>query len=535
MGIDKIAGASVDLLILITALTFITLLAFIAHRRYITITDISNSSGQAGLDLRMKQLSEDFRLAVGAQLENTRRALQRYYMKVHGSASDRCYVLILPDMKDALINRPDDTLLSLASSLEAGASRDVASQMKALGAVIARPRGATVNATLYTPASGRLGISVEVVSPASRFARRHLLSETQAPDPRTSLPARVEMLIQPAARYAAIELAVWVLLRRKRLAWRRGGRRREGLAHNMAGLLMSASAREFPGFAKQLRESAREELKAAAVLLTGEHQPHYNLAMVSEAEGLAAADRDSRHRFFVTALNEYSEAEQDCQYLAEPARNGLIRRIQVGRTRTELVSGFAQYRDKAFDWLGSQPLDLALDCHPEERERGWPLQIPLRRQGKLALDQLSAECLYNSACIYAMAADVAAKQDDQAHQDDWDLHARRLLGAALALDTGDRYLWARAGGDPDLQRLWRLSSHFPEFKDRLRETAPADGRLGWKSIDDVKQQVDRIRTEVGWQALQSRQPGVRQRMLRLAHLVTGRRPAAGRSRPRTAA
>ena len=535
MGIDLIAGAAVDLLFLMRALTFITLLVVVAHRRYITITDICNASGQTSLDLRMKQLSEDFRLAAGAQLENTRRALQRYYKKVHGSVSDRCYVLILPDMKDALINRPDDTLLSLAASLEAGASRDVASQMKALGAVIARPRGATVNATLYTPADGRLGISVEVVSPASRFARRHLLSETQAPDPRTSLPARVERLLQPAARYAAIELAVWVLLRRKRLAWRRGGRRREGLAHNMAGLLMNASAREFPGFARQLRESAREELKAAAILLTGEHQPHYNLAMVNEADGLAAADRDTRYRYFVSALDEYSEAEQDCQDLAEPARNGLIRRIQVSRTRTELVSGFAQYRDKAFDWLGSQPLDLALDCHPEERERGWPPRIPLRGPAKLALDQLSAECLYNSACTYAMAADASAKQNDQAHRDDWDLHARRLLGAALALDTGDRYLWARAGNDPDLQRLWRLSSHFPEFKDRLRESAPADGRIGWKSIDDVKQQVDRIRTEVVWRTPPSRQPGVRRRVLRLARLVTGGRLAAERSRPRAAA
>jgi hypothetical protein len=488
MGIDQISARVIDGLLLITLLTALVLLVLTGRRRHITIADISNGTGRTDLNDSMADASVSFRLNVGTELENVRAIVLDYQNKVR-NVPDRSYALTLPEMKDALIANQDTTLASLLTSLEAGPSEGFAAQFQALAQLVTRSRGATVTATVYLPDRNgdRLRIAVEVVSPGSAFAKRRLL-EAAEPNPHLTLAERIDALIQPAARCAAIDLAAWVLQRPKRFPVPGGGRRRSGLAHNMAGLLMQVSADRFGSFAEYFLQFALDEFKAAAAKLPHDYQPHFNLATTQEGEAVAAVSRD-QYSHFMSAVSEYRAAEQTAGGIADPAGTTIQRTIRIRLVRAELISDVPRLRDEALRWLRDQRLKVDLDCCFKRHRRPWPIRAIRPGQDEIVLDKLTADYLYNSACMYAIAAGMTRRAD-------WDKHSRRLLGTALVIDAGEGDLWDLVSNDSDLKPL---SWHLPEFLAVLRKALP-DCPAEEVPLPEIVKLVDDARTAAGWHA-----------------------------------
>lgn len=524
MGLEQITSAVVDLSVISATVIIIILTIVLSRRRHVTIAEVSNGTGRTDLDRYMDGVSAEFRLAVGREMGNTVETVHRYHEKVLGDVADRCYAPDLPEMRDALINRQDDTLDRLAASLENGSAKSFAAQLQSLGGAVARPRGATVTATIYQQEAdgARLGIAVEVVSPASHFAQRHLLWETRKPARKETIPARIDTLLKPAARCAAIELAAWVLQRRprrfslrhrSRLQLPRRSRWQEGLARNMAGLLMNASAENFNDFAERFHEFALDEFKAAVTLLPKEYQPHYNLAKANEAAGRAASNGNEHYKFFAAAVGEYAEAATASEKLSVQGRADVLRKIEIGRLHAELVSDITRLRKNALKTLAARRPDVAADWPAGNAGKSRRRTAGGRGTARSTLDDAAAECLYNSACVYALAADATDRDyrtirddRDRTIRDGWDRQARRLLGAALVRDGSHRYLWHRAGEDRDLRRL---AYHLDEFMARLRDSL-VDDHPGPEEIDKIVKMVDTAGAESGWVArdsMSARRPG----------------------------
>lgn len=490
MGINQADAWLPVIVVVVTVLTVLAIVMLTARRRHVTIADLANGTRRAEFDESVAGSSVAFRLAVGTQLEQTQEAVREHHNKVRPDTPDRGYAVSLPEMNGALISHQDDTLATLLASLDTGPSRSLAAQIQAISQLVARPHGATVTATVYQPEprDDRLAIAIEVVSPGTRFAQRRVLQEENEPDPGTTPAERIGALLQPAARCAAIELAGWALRRPGRWPSPRGGLRREGLARNMAGLLMNASAEEFESFAMSFCRFAREEFKTSISLLPGKYQPHCNLAIVCEAEGKSATGQD-RYKHFKAAVDEYRAAMKDARRLSGLPTQAVQRKIMVRRVRAELVSGIPRFTDPALRWLEAQPLKLEADCRLERPPRRKPNWLWPAGPPRPVLDKQTAECLYNSSCMYALAADAAGR-------DDWDRHARQLLGAALVLDSADheRYLWSAAEGDPDLRRL---EGHFEEFLDCLLDALPESYTDGM-DIGDIVKMVDEAAALAQW-------------------------------------
>jgi len=319
--------------------------------------------------------------------------------------------------------------------------------------------------------------------------------------------ARIDTLLRPAARCAAIELVAWVLQRsprrfslryKNRQQLRHRSRLQEGLARNMCGLLMSASAEDFDDFADRFREFALDEFKAAVTLLPKAYQPHYNLAMLNEAAGKAATDSGERYKFFAAATDEYDAAMVVSERLPDPGKTDVQRKINVGRLHAELISDIPKLVDNALGKLAGA------EGEPDFAAN-WPARRPERRRRrneaehdavKSTLDDATAECLYNSACVYALAADGATGRDFGTTRDGWDRHARRLLGAALVRDGSHGYLWSRAGTDRDLRRLtYRLDDFMAQLRERL-----VDGHIDPHDPTQIMKTVDQAAVAAGWVA-----------------------------------
>jgi hypothetical protein len=491
MSLDHVSAQIIGVLTILMLIMLLVVPMVTASRRHITIAGISNGTGHAELNEAMTGASVNFRLAVAAQLERVRTMVLDYHRKVR-NAPDRHYALYLPKINTSELNHQDFTLNSLVTSLEAGLPQGVASQLQALSQLVVRSRGVNVTATLHRldPENSRLGIEVEVVSPGSQFAERRLLQEPKEPNPDMALAERIDALIQPAARCAAIDLATWTL-RRPRYSFLGGKRRREGLARNMAGLLFSASASG--PFAAFFQQFALAELRVAADLLRDDYPPHFNLATLREAQGEVTAGH-SQYRAFMSAVSEYRAAGKAADRLPEPARAAVKRTIMVRLVRAELVSGIPRLRHDALNWLREQRLKLQLDCHFKRQRRPWPIRIIWPGNDELVLDTLTADFLYNTACMYAIAAEVTGRSD-------WDQHARRSLGTALMIDAGEGDLWDRASIDPDLKRL---SGHLAGFMRILREALP-DCRADEVPLTEIVKLVDDIGAAAGWHAA----PGAR--------------------------
>lgn len=486
-NIDQISARLIDVLLIISFFTALVLLVLTGHHRHITIGEVSDDTGWDQLRVPMLGASAEFRFSVSAQMETVRK-MATDYQKVVQHAADRCYAATVPALKAALIAYQDTTLASLLTSLERGPSQGFAAQFQALGQLLARSHGATVTATIHliNRKEGRLGIAVEVVSSGTNFGRNRLLMEPEEPDQSMMLAERLDILIQAGARCAAIDLSAWALERPNRIPFPGARQRREGLAHNMAGLLMKASASEFDLFAKDFLQFALDEFGVAKDRLPRHYQPYFNLAGVREARaGTVSEDPASD---FIAAVKQYKKAEDAAGRLPEPARTGVRRMIMIRRVRAELISDVPRLRQDAVEWLRDKQLEVRLDCRYKLPRR--PLGLVGLGKGEMVLDSLTADCLYNSACLYAKAADMTGRGD-------LDKHARRLLGAALVIDAGEGDLADQAKDDPDLDRL---SWHFPQFIKVLREAPLPDGEIKKEWLSEIVTIVDDACAAADWRA-----------------------------------
>jgi len=484
-GILSIIGIAISVLLAPLALI---LLIRNGYRERITITNVCNGTGRAELEASMADVSANFRLVVEAELERVRKMVLKYHRKVQ-SAPDRCYGLELPDMRNAVIANQDDTLASLLTSLDDGARGGFAGQLQAVAELIVQSRSVTVTAILHQPDQhdDRLGIAVEVACTGHPFARSRLLWEADRADPQSALPERIKELIQPAARCVAIDLASWVLRRRARFSSGGGRRQREGLAENMAGLLMKASSETFARYANYFLRFARDEFLAAADKLPQDYQPHFNLAAVHEVAGKSAAGKNIRYGAFMSAVREYRVAERLAGRLPDPAKTTIKRTIKVRMVRTELVSDIARLKREALTWLWEQRLKVELDCRTNRPRLQGPIRIIRPSHDQIVLDGLTSDYLYNSACMYAIAASITRRPD-------WDHHARRLLGTALVIEADGGGPWTRANNDPDLRQLaW----HLPEFMEVLREARP-DSPADEVPLSEIVQLVDDVAQAACW-------------------------------------
>lgn len=486
MGIEQISARLIDGLLIITFLTALVLLAVAGRRRSITIGEVADGTGRNELKEPLSDASARFRLNIGTQLEKARKTVADFQEKVK-DAADRCYALEIPDMKGALIAYQDSTLASLLTSLERGPSQSFAAQFQALAQLLFRSRGAAVTATIHLVDrnTGRLGISVEVVSPSSSFVRRRLLVEEGELDV-AAVPQRIDEVIRAGACCAAIDLSTWALQWPSRLRYLGGRGRRAGLAYNMAGLLMNDSAKRFGRFAVDFRQFACEEFEAAIRHLPNEYEPHFNLASVREDQGEYSDDQQSAK--FISAVNEYCQADHAAGGLPDPARRSIRRTILVRKARAELISGISRYRKEALEWLHGQPLEITLDCRYKMPAKQW-LRLSVRHpKSEIVLDRLTADYLYNSACMHAIAAEMES-------QADWDQHARFLLGAALVIDAGEGDLWDHAKHDDDLKSL---SWHLPEFLEVVSEVPLSDDGAKKRQLPEILELVDHARKASDW-------------------------------------
>jgi hypothetical protein len=491
MNAGQISGQIIDGLFVITLLAAVVLIVLAARRRRIRITDVSNGTGRGELNEAMADASTAFRLAVGTELERVRRIVRGYHAKVR-NAPDGRYALEFPEMKGALIADQDSTLSSLLASLEEGPgpTRGLGVQVQAVAQLVMRSRGATVTATLHRPERHHdlLALVVEVVSAASGFARSRLLPEAGPASGQQELTDRIGALAQAGARCAAIDLVAWGLQRPVRFRGPVRTRRREGLALNLTGQLMTDSAGAFPPFAECFLKFAEGELSAATDRLPAEYQLHFNLAGTREAAGERAVDSRIRHGRFAAAVREYRAAARAAAALPEPARGAVQRTIRIRLTRAELVSGVTRLRQEALRWLREQRLQVALDCRTGSPGRRWAGR-PGTGEAGIVLDSLTADYLYNSACTYAIAASITGRAD-------WDHHARRLLGTALVVGTAEADLWWRAARDTDLRQL---SWHLAAFLEMLRAALP-DGSPDDIPLPEIVQLVDDVSIAAGWHA-----------------------------------
>ena len=396
------------LCVIFAFLAAMTGILLVGRRRHVTITDVSNATGHDEFDRFMVNAPTDFRLAVETQLDRVRKIVRDYHDKVR-NAPDSNYMAELPEMRAHLIADQASSLASLLASLaaEPGSVGGAAAQLQALGQMLAQTRGVTVSATLHRPdRHDRLSIAVETACSGRAFSRNRVLRESHDEAPRLTTEERVDALLHAAARCAAIDVAAWVLqpARRLRPAGRR--RRQEGLAHNIAGLLLRASSTTFRPFGRDFLRFACVELCVAKEGLPRDYQPAYNLAAVYEAQAEAAKDPVVRYRLFRDAVSEYQAAKDAAGHLPEPASGTIQRMIDIRTTRVKLISENPQLQGEALNWLADQRLRIRHDCRVKPPGRRWPAGLREPVQEAVELDKLTADYLYNSACMHAVAADI---------------------------------------------------------------------------------------------------------------------------------
>jgi hypothetical protein len=433
--LDVTSTALVHVLIIAAVLAVLGILAAAWHaaRRWrLVVTELTNSTGQPGLDAVTPGLTQLARQRIDREIRIVSDRREQLYTALTGTGpaaghtpSQRPPAHRTPPAR--VEQRLDDSLTQLLS-----AARDVTPQqaqpaVQLLAMLVSRPHGLLVAGIMQQRGdvtTGRLGVTFDVLRPDGNQSVASQTFWEPLPTPgaptagNSSAQERLIGLFGPAARWVAIQLVV-------NTVFPRGARGSEkGLDRLLSGVLFRQSIGAYPEFAATFRRRAAEDLTDAASVLAESPWPLAALADTLDrlAEAEPGQPGDEKNRLYESAHVQYARAVTAMERM-HPANPELLHWYRVRQAISWLASGLPAPRQLALQRLATESADSAASAAAAP-----------------------AGVLYDMACMYALAAETSGNPG-------WRRRAACLLVRALAADPPPRRLWTSAPDDPQLRSL----------------------------------------------------------------------------------
>lgn len=416
-----------------------------SRRSQLVLRDLTNASGALELDATTPGLSELTRQSLLMQLRDAEERIREYYASLSGP--DTAYTLELPPRPSDVSDRIDDEALTLARSVREVVPAKASSSFQLIADALFRPTGTVVSGMVLRrgdASADRIGIALDVASlPGSGVIRSPAFWEpaTSGARPRQLYQERLLTLIEPAARWLAIELWAHGL---RAAAGRTDRNRRLGLVANLAGGLFHGSALSYTEHAEVFTLVAIDRFREATRLLPWYYKPSENLAVACRDYAATPAGWVDAERWYRQAEKSYTAALAVVDKLGDSKQCAPLRkRLEVRRLLARLSSPSSHLQQQALQELAAAPPPLL----PGEPARAH----------------------YTTACLYAVAARFSGGRAD------WEEEALALLGLALVGDqTERRDLWRHAPNDPDLSVLQPLDSYLKALRLAAPDPRPSE-------------------------------------------------------------